>query len=591
MKKRLLLALLSVLLSFSAKSEIINGICGDNLTWTLDTETGIFTVSGTGEMYDYSRYGSLGYQYNGYLKHLVIENGATYIGKYAFYGCESLVSVTLPNTLANIGYAAFRNCTSLPSVTLPDSLVSIDELAFYYCASLVGITFPSSIVSIGVRAFCDCSSIENVFIPRSVANIGEGAFSRCPKIESMSVESGNAVYDSRNNCNAIVETATNTIIAGCNNSEIPLTATSIGVCAFQGCQLKSLDLHNNIVEIGKLAFSRCGLLSSISIPKSVESIGEGAFGYCNNVKSIVVSPLNGTYDSRNNCNAIIETQTNRLINGCNSSTIPNTVVSIENYAFWGCMSITSITIPNSVVTIGDNTFSDCTSLVSMKIPNSVITIGDSAFSSCTSMISVEIPNSIVTIGEDVFYGCSSLVSMKIPNSVAAIGYFAFGFCSNLVSLTISNSVTKIGDGAFFGCSSLASVYCLATIPPLCEGNNVFNNEVQETSTLFVPFGCLQKYKDADVWKDFIHVAELPQGYGVEECLEIEFSIFPNPTTDIVNVKCKDMTKVTVFGMRGETIVDVNTNADSYVITDLNVGTYFVRIETAKGGMTQKIVKL
>ncbi len=545
MKKRLLLALLSVLLSFSAKSEIINGICGDNLTWTLDTETGIFTVSGTGEMYDYSRYGSLGYQYNGYLKHLVIENGATYIGKYAFYGCESLVSVTLPNTLANIGYAAFRNCTSLPSVTLPDSLVSIDELAFYYCASLVGITFPSSIVSIGVRAFCDCSSIENVFIPRSVANIGEGAFSRCPKIESMSVESGNAVYDSRNNCNAIVETATNTIIAGCNNSHIPLSVTSIGAFAFQGCQLRSVDLHNGIVAIGNGAFSLCELLSTIAIPKSVKSIGENAFGNCNNVKSIVVSPLNDTYDSRNNCNAIIETQTNRLINGCNSSTIPNTVVSIENYAFWGCELVTSMIIPNSVTMIGDYAFENCW----------------------------------------------SLTSMTIPNSVTAIGDFAFYVCSNLVSLTISNSVTKIGDGAFFGCSSLASVYCLATIPPLCEGNNVFNNEVQETSTLFVPFGCLQKYKEADIWKDFIHVEELPQGYGVEECLEIEFSIFPNPTSDIVNVKCKDMTKVTVFGMRGETIVDVNTNAESFVITDLNVGTYFVRIETAKGSMTQKIVKL
>lgn len=546
MKKRLLLALLSVLLSFSAKSEIINGICGDNLTWTLDTETGIFTVSGTGEMYDYSRISSLGYQYNGCLKHLVIEDGATYIGKNAFFGCESLVSVTLPNTLANIGSSAFRNCTSLPFVALPDSLVSIDELAFFQCSLLVEITFPNSIVSIGVRAFCDCSLMKNVFIPKSVAYIGEGAFSRCPKIESMSVESGNAVYDSRNNCNAIVETATNTIIAGCNNSLIPLSVTSIGAFAFQGCQLRSVDLHNGIVAIGNGAFSLCELLSTIAIPKSVKSIGENAFGGCHNVKSIVVSPLNDTYDSRNNCNAIIETRTNRLINGCNNSKIPNTVVSIENYAFLGCMSITSITIPNSVVTIGDHAFSDCT----------------------------------------------SLVSMEIPNSVTAIGYFAFGFCSNLVTLTISNSVTKIGEGAFSGCSSLASVHCLATIPPLCEeGINVFDNEVQETSTLFVPFGCLQKYKEADIWKDFIHVEELPQGYGVEESSEIEFSIFPNPTTGIVNIKCKDMTKLTVFGMRGETIVDVNTNAESFVITDLNVGTYFVRIETAKGSMTQKIVKL
>lgn len=337
----------------------------------------------------------------------------------------------------------------------------------------------------------------------------------------MSVGFGNSVYDSRNNCNAIVETATNTIIAGCNNSDIPITVTSIGVCAFQGCQLRSLDLHNNIVAIGEGAFSRCISIPSITIPKSVKSIGENAFGYCNNVKSITVSPLNETYDSRNNCNAIIETRTNRLINGCNSSTIPNTVVSIENYAFWGCMSMTV-----------------------MKIPESVVTIGDYAFYDCSSLVSVTIPKSVVTIGNNAFYSCSSLVS----------------------------------------------IYCLAALPPIC-GNWVFDNDVQETATLYVPFGCLQKYKEADVWKDFIHVEELPQGYGVEESSEIEISVFPNPAIDLVNINCQGMTKVTVYGMRGETIKDVNVNADKFVVTGLDAGTYFLRIETTKGSITQKIVKL
>ena len=239
--------------------------------------------------------------------------------------------------------------------------------------------------------------------------------------------------------------------------QIPNSVTSIGEGAFYCCSMTSIEIGNSVTSIGYEAFAYCDDLTSIEIPNSVTSIGGGAFCYCTSLTSIVVDSGNTKYDSRNGCNAIIETTSNTLIAGCQNTIIPNSVTSIGDGAFGGCSDLTSIEIPNSVTSIGDSTFWECSSLTSVVIPNSVTSILSSAFYGCTSLTSIVIPNSVTSIGFSAFSGCSSLTSVVIPNSVTSIGFNAFAWCSSLTSIEIPNSVTSIGDWAFGECTSLTSI--------------------------------------------------------------------------------------------------------------------------------------
>ena len=206
----------------------------------------------------------------------------------------------------------------------------------------------------------------------------------------------------------------------------------------------------SVTSIGDFAFRECTSLTSITIPNSVTSIGYGAFYGCSGLASIQVESGNTTYDSRNNCNAIIETATNSMIVGCMNTVIPNSVTTIGNSAFYNCSGLTSITIPNSVTSIGSSAFSGCSGLTSIDIPNSVITIGYAAFSGCSGLTSINIPNSVTSIGDYAFYGCTGLTSITIPNSVTAIGDQAFDGCSGLTSIDLPESITSIGYNAFCG---------------------------------------------------------------------------------------------------------------------------------------------
>ena len=262
-----------------------------------------------------------------------------------------------------------------------------------------------SVTSIGDRAFDQCSGLTSVTIGNSVKSIGESAFAYC---------SG-------------------------------LTSVTIG---------------NSVTSIGDRAFDQCSGLTSVTIPNSVTTIGEEVFGNCSRLNSVIVDKNNGTYDSRDNCNAIIKTSTNKLIVGCKNTTIPNSVTSIGDRAFYGCSELTSVTIPNSVTSIGESAFYGCSGLTSAIIGNSVKSIGESAFDSCSGLTSVTIGNSVKSIGEDAFSDCFGLTSATIGNSVKYIGQDAFAECSMLESITIPNSVISIGEQAFECCSGLTSI----TIP-------------------------------------------------------------------------------------------------------------------------------
>ncbi len=256
------------------------------------------------------------------------------------------------------------------SVTYNDieySVTSIWALAFQNCTGLTSIEIPNSVTKIWNQAFEYCIGLTSLEIPNSVSFIGDFAFSGCSGLTSIVVEEGNPVYDSRENCNAIIETASNKLIAGCQNSFIPNSVTSIGAFAFERITgltsieipnsvisigndafyctgLTSVEIPNSVISIGDRAFSNCTGLTSIVISNSVTSIGDEAFKVCSGLTSIIVDEGNPVYDSRENCNAIIETSTNMLITGSNNSFIPNSVTSIGNIAFYDCSGLTSVEI-------------------------------------------------------------------------------------------------------------------------------------------------------------------------------------------------------------------------------------------------------
>ena len=272
----------------------------------------------------------------------------------------------------------------IPSLVTKDgvdySVTSIGNQAFEYCIKLTSVVIPNSVTSIGNGAFYQCS-LTSIIIPNSVTSIGDEAFT------------GSALRKVELNSNAIVskdyaQFCSLSFYFGKYVEEFILgeEVTSIGKWAFADfSHLTSINIHDKITRIGTYAFSNCTSLTSFIIPASVTSIGINPFLGCNNLLSLQVEKENTIYDSRDNCNAIIETASNTLIVGCNYSVIPDGVKIVGNSAFTSCINLTSVNIPNSVTTIGDYTFMGCKALTSIAIPNSVTTIGNSSFLECDNI--------------------------------------------------------------------------------------------------------------------------------------------------------------------------------------------------------------
>jgi hypothetical protein len=295
-----------------------------------------------------------------------IKEGTTIICNEAF-SCSSLTDIHIPNSVICIGKNAFERC-KLTEIHLPDSVWLIEEKAFYMCKFL-----------------------HKIFISGSVTHIGEHAFLFCRHIESIYVDPKNNNFDSRNNCNAIIETNANTLVIGCASTIIPDSVTHIGNGAF-ACQrsLSSIQIPKSVVHIGNAAFFECYALSDIYIPESVTYIGYNAFTGCYNVRSILVDKNNKHYDSRNDCNAIIDTNNNLLIRGCDSTVIPESITHIGNAAF-SCCSFSKIHIPASVIHIGDYAFEFCKNLCEIIIPKSVTHMGKYVFECCESLSQIIVP--------------------------------------------------------------------------------------------------------------------------------------------------------------------------------------------------------
>ena len=312
-----------------------------------------------------------------------IQYSVTSIGEEAFSKCSSLTSVTIPNSVTSIGDYAFFGCSGLTSITIPNSVTSIGEGAFSVCSGLTSVIIGNSVTSIGDYAFASCLGLTSVTIPNSVTSIGKGAFSVC----------------------------------------LGLTSIIIG---------------NSVTSIGEYAFENCSGLTSVTIPNSVTSIGDGAFYSCYGLTSISVENGNTVYDSRNDCNAIIETGSNTLISGCVNTIIPNSVTSIGNSAFLGCSRLTSVTIGNSVTSIGVGAFYGCSGLTSVTIGNSVTSIGVEAFWACSGLTSVTSLNPTPpTIYSETFSRYTAVLNVPIGSKAAYQAAYYWKDFTNIEEIDVS----------------------------------------------------------------------------------------------------------------------------------------------------------
>ena len=322
-----------------------------------------------------------------------IRKGTKVICDRAFWACEQLSSIHIPDSVTNIGDGAIGHCFNLSSIHIPDSVTSIGNGAFVDCKSLKSIHIPNSVTSIGDAVFGRCFNLSSIHIPDSVTSIGDRAFYNCKSLTPI---------------------------------HIPDSVTSIGYQAFVGCKnLSFIHIPDSVTSIGDRAFVGCEKLTSITLPLGMKTININPFrGWSG---ELIIKSDNFIYED----GVLFDKYKRRLIAYCSKNKdyeIPNSVTSIGRSAFSDCKNLTSIHIPDSVTSIGDNAFWSCENLTSIHIPDSVTSIGDSTFSDCQNLTSIHIPDSVTSIGDSAFSDCKNLASIHIPDSVTSIGDDAFRCC-------------------------------------------------------------------------------------------------------------------------------------------------------------------
>lgn len=530
MEKKFLLSLMMTMLAFTTL--MAHDFMVDDVYYLFNRDSVSVKVSYKGSSYTSGR--------NSYKGHVtipaeVIYNGVAYpvtsIGGYAFDSCVELTEVDLPNTITEISRFSFQGCTALRQINIPDS-----------------VTF------IGGQAFMSCRSLTELYIPASVQTIESTAFSYCYGLTSIVVDENNQYYDSRENCNAIIGKETSILLAACVNTvipnsvkrlgrsvfhgytwlteinlpdsleyigeyafygcsgltsiDIPNTVTTICDCAFASCTgLTEVSLPTSLVDLGGCVFMDCTGLTSLHIPANVSSVGHFLFSRAYNISSITVDPENRHYDSRDNCNAIIDKHYNYLVVGCSNSTVPEGIRGIEMGAFADCIYLTHLDLPNSLIFIDGEAFMDCTGLTSIIIPGSVR-----------------------NINMEAFRGCTALTSVTLPESLKQIEIYCF-----------------------YGCNNLQDVTCLGGTPPTMENNNCFSSITYNTATLHVPADAIETYQSTYYWRYFKTIKAIAQPGDVND----DGSLDVDDVTDFIGLLLNGGSLPINADLNGDGVADID----------------------------------
>jgi hypothetical protein len=482
-----------------------------------------------------------------------VETGAT-IGDRAFFGCQSLESVTLPAGLESIGNHAFQSCWSLGAIELPSTLQSIGNYAFSSTA-LVSLDWPAAAAAatIGDNAFLDCSSLTTVSLPSTLTSIGVSAFSGCPDLESLYLAPGitatintQAFADSRNltfyvdpadsvftTCfsgkGLVQNTTLVAVIGAAGELSLPPGITEIAPYAFYDCaNLTGITLPSNLTSIGDYAFAYAGL-QEITLPSSLEIIGRNAFEYTGLIGIILPATVKtiGNYAFQN-CAALesvswsdapvdatLGSQAFLRCEVLNSVVLPSTLTSIGAATFSNCGSLSEITLPASLITIDNIAFLNTTGLASITLPASLTTIGSRAFSG-SGLTSITLPAALQTISFSAFQNCSNLRWIKWPSSAGDVvlannvsGTAPFSGCTQLEKVELPDRLKEIQLSYFGNCPALEVVVLHATNPPILGNLNAFPVATNPNLRFYVPDEtAVSAYKAADNWKSLGYINKI-----------------------------------------------------------------------------------
>lgn len=470
----------------------------------------------------------------------------TSINDNAFSGCYGLENLKIPNSITDIGVSAFNGCYYLQEITLSKSIKNVGKYAFSGCSNLwkvsyngtiedwCGINFenldsnpmsqassfnikkeagiydrvskisiPETITTIKQYQFAGFDDATDIELPDTITSVEKDAFLECASLKYNEYNYCSYLGNKTNPYLVLIKLSDKTATNMITHPDTKVIATNaFGIHN----TITNMTIQNKVTHIGDEAFSLCGKLLELSIPSSVIHIGKDILPrYSNNVTTIKIDKNNPVYDSRNDCNAIIETATSTLIIACQNTIIPDDIANIGDYAFQYLNKMKNVTIPKNIKNIGKYAFVNCRvvknvyyegtieewcqirfangssnpttygahfylkdenneyfEVTKITIPNTIATIGDFQFTGFEYITSVEIPNNVVDIGDCAFYGCASLVSVEIPDSVIKIGLAAFERCTNLTKATIGKGTIEMGGDTFYECTNLKEVVFVNT---------------------------------------------------------------------------------------------------------------------------------